>query len=197
MIRNSALLEDERLLLMASTDEMFQELLDVYTQRNSSIAAQPEFQSLVANLDNPTAALLVGNSMCEDLSLTAWIQELLDRGIPQTVIDEFPSETLSSVHAYRSLGVGYQLEQNVPMGRIILHYTNPEEAQADLESRKILAQNGISFGSGMTYRESLFSLEDIYVQDGDLLLDVRPYEDKPGRLYQMVYQQDMTFAVCP
>jgi hypothetical protein len=47
------------------------------------------------------------------------------------------------------------------------------------------------------YRETNFVLADATIAGSSVVLSVRPVDDRPRRLFDMVYRQDMAFAVCP
>jgi hypothetical protein len=79
----------------------------------------------------------------------------------------------------------------------VLHYANADHAQADLEPRRQLAQEGISLGTRQPYRETVFTVKEAFVEGSDLVLQVTPVNDMPQRLFRMIFTQDMLFAACP
>ena len=60
-----------------------------------------------------------------------------------------------------------------------------------------LAPEGQSLVAQAPISERVFGLESASVAGSDLLLQVRPADDRPRRLFDMVYMRDMPFAGCP
>jgi hypothetical protein len=106
-------------------------------------------------------------------------------------------QQLEDLHVYDVLGVGYRYEDKDLIGLIVMHYPDEADAQADLEARQQMAQEGISVQMMQPYSEALFSLDDASVEENNLILRVSPANELPRRLFQMVIRRDMGFAACP
>lgn len=101
------------------------------------------------------------------------------------------------VQPYLALGVGYRYVDGKPLGIVVLSYPGADMAQADLAVRRQLANEGVSLVTNQPYRETIFTLADATVTGSSIVLSVRPVDDRPRRLFDMVNRQDMAFAVCP
>jgi len=97
---------------------------------------------------------------------------------------------------YRALGVGYGLEENRPVGRIVFEYDTPELAAMDLPARLLLAEEGMSRQYDAPISESHFTVLDFDVQDRAIILTVAPINDQPSRLFRMIFYLDAVFAAC-
>jgi hypothetical protein len=99
---------------------------------------------------------------------------------------------------YEVLGIGYSHEGNYPIGWIVMHFSDTNQARADLEPRRQLVTEGLIRSSlNLTYDEAYFTLMDAYVVDQQIALRVRPSYDQPGWLFWMEIWGDMTYATCP
>src|SRR5262249_12774843 len=101
------------------------------------------------------------------------------------------------VHQYAALGIGYRDEHKAPVGVLVLHYAHAKDAAADLPIRRSIAQDGVSLVTARPYRDALFTLQGAAVIGSDLVLRLRPAGGLPRRLFDMVQQRDMSFALCP
>ena len=86
--------------------------------------------------------------------------------------------------------------RTAPAGQIVFLYATPVAAAADLAFRAEAARNGRSGRAGRPYADYVFTVEAQSVVGSSVILDVRPGEGAPIRLFQMVWARDMTFAVC-
>ena len=47
------------------------------------------------------------------------------------------------------------------------------------------------------FSEGVFTVDGAEVIGSELILRLRPYEDRPARLFQLFFYRDMAFAGCP
>lgn len=198
-ILNTAVLEEERLFILSSSDFAVRAVLATRAGEIPSLRESEAAISTVESLGKTAAAmLLLGADTC--LGFTQ--SPLLD--LIETIPNEEAMARLKALleeHAqlspYQALGVGYCTEEGRPVGRLVFHYLTSEEAAHDLPLRRALAEEGFSQSRKAPYSEVLFTLKDATVNGGNLVFRVRPINEQPQRLFQMILYRDMGFAACP
>jgi hypothetical protein len=197
-ILNTAVLEDEKMLILSPSIEDVRLVLDTYLGEVASLADNEAIQATASHLGEVAAAIIgPGVSTCLSFSANPLL-EMLGQQPSEEQLDELREELSGSeLHLYTALGVGYRYEDDEPVGLVVMHYTSAGEAQADLEPRRQLAEEGISQTTGQPYSETVFTLEQASVEGSDLVLRLRPDNDQPSRLFQMVEYRDIAFAACP
>jgi hypothetical protein len=186
-IFNTAFLDDGRTLVLSSG-------LDGVT---GAIAAGQQGRllpkgvtSVLDALDGASSAWLsIDPGTCQ-----AFTPPPIGLGDPTGSIQPLPSG--ESLHPYTALGVAYARPGWDPVGRIALGFPDAAWAEADADARAEEARTGTSIRTRAPYSEAVFTLEDLEVDDGALVLDVAPNANLPRRLFDMVMARDMTFAGC-
>ncbi len=192
---NAAVLPDEHILIHASGAEPILSALAAHAGADNW-QGDAAATAVAASLGPTYAAVVaVGAQTCMALGVSALpgVDQLSPAdlaAVQRAVFGEAP------LHAYGALGIGYRYEDGRPLGFIVLHYPDGAVAQLDLEPRRQLAAEGQSIAARAPVAEALFSLQSTGVQGGDLVLTVRPADDRPQRLFQMFYRRDMPFAAC-
>jgi len=197
---NAAVLPEAKILIHASSPDAITPLVAAYSG-GANWQQQPVPQAMAAALGDTNAAILmVGPQVCSDLSSAAVLDRLLgDPNISAEQVDALKQEFFGdgTLHPYLGLGVGYRPSGSHPLGKIVLHYPTASAAEEDLAPRQKLAAEGHSLVTQAPVSERIFGLESASVAGSDLLLQVRPADDRPRRLFDMVYMRDMPFAGCP
>ncbi len=189
-ILNTAILEQEKVLIMSSIPESITTILATKAGEMKSLASEASIQTLAEQLGETAGALLEINACTAystSFSLTGRSEELRER---------FEELASSSLQLYQSLALGYRYEGDQALGTLLLHYTTIEAAQSDLEVRKQGAAEGLSMVVNKPYQESVFGLEFAEVNGNTIIFKLRPVDNKPQRLFSMVYARDMAFAGC-
>jgi hypothetical protein len=197
-ILNTAVMVDERRLVLSSALEGVQAIVDVIEGGARSLAEDPAAAATAERLGEVAAAYLsAGPTAC--MSSGDPLQAWSDQGMGEEQLAQMRElmEEVPPVHFYSGLGLGYRYEKERPLGLVVMHYPRTEEAEGDLETRRRLAEEGSSLAFEGTLREAVFTLEGAAVEGSDLVLRVRPVDDMPRRLFEMVFQRDMVFAGCP
>jgi hypothetical protein len=101
------------------------------------------------------------------------------------------------LHAYDALAVGYHYDAAEATGTVVLHYSNPGDAQADLELRRKLIEKGISLRTRRPYSEVLFTLDGATAEDGNIVFTLRPRNNLPRYFLDAIVRRDLLFAFCP
>ena len=189
-ILNTAVLAGDKVLALSTSIDSVKAILDARRDRGRSLAGDEAFSAAADRLGEVAAAALSRSAeVCADLaqSVFAPLPDSL-----KTLLDQ-----LSPLQAYRALGIGYRYESEKPLGLLVLHYASAADAQADLEARKRLLEEGYSLRLRRTYSEALFKLDKASVEGSDIVLRVNPANDMPRRLIEMVFTRDLIFAACP
>ncbi len=185
-VLNTAFLDDGRTLVLSLDLEQVQ---DVATN-HGGYPSLHELDATAAALDGASAAFLsTGLGTC-----LGFTPPPIDIGDPLASPDM--SLPTAGLHPYAVMGVGYGRPDWDPVGRIVFGYQDATAAQADLAGRVELARTGVSQLTGQPYADSLFRVEESQVDGANLTLEVSPVDDRPRRLFDMVYSRDMTFAGC-
>lgn len=198
-ILNTAVLQEEKVLVLSSSIEGVIAILNVQEGHANSLADNEAAQATADRLGEVAAAVIsAGPDACQGFSAGPLLeilgQEITDEQFARLkeLVEEGPQ-----VHIYTALGVGYRYEEDQPVGLIVMHYANADYAQADLEPRRQLTQEGISVQAKQPYGEVFFALNEASVEGSDLVFRVSPINDMPRRLFSMVISRDMLFAACP
>jgi hypothetical protein len=198
-ILNTALLEEDQRLVLSSSLATVQAILDAQAGEAPSLADSASAQAIADRLGQAFAAIIaVGPASCQTFSgdpLQAFAgQEISDEQLAQlkALLEEGPT-----LHLYTALGVGYRYDGDELTGLIVMHYPSADDAQADSEPRRQIAQEGLSLAARQPYTEVLFTVQQATVEGSDLVWQVAPVDDMPRRLFDMVLRGDMLFARCP
>ena len=195
---NAAVLPDERILIHASDPAAILRVLDAHAgaanwQRDTGILS-------VAATFGPTSAALIasGPQVCTDLGFAALLPMLLNSSQPST--DELAALQqkffgAAPLHPYQTLGISYRYVAHLE-GVIAMHYASREAAEADLEARRQLVENGQSIVTEASIWEAPFIPTTNVDFSNNIVVQGRPAGDRPQRLFNMFYRRDMPFAGC-
>lgn len=187
-ILNTSVLSDQNLLVLSASQDVVQQTLDVHLDSTPSAAEQPGFQQLAQQLE-PVATAFLEEDVCSSFPMMS--------PIPSKVQDESNEEEFAmELQQPQGLAIGYRYEDMQPIGIAVLHYDDASQAEADLEGRRLIATEGISLVAREPYRDILFTVEDTTVEDQNIVFSLRPFNDQPMRLVNMVLQRDVGFAAC-
>lgn len=190
---NLAILQN-KILVLSSSLESIQKVLSTYKQnQNTSI-----YQRVLEPLGEVAAAILSPGALCSDLSFANMVEYWLNQGVSEDVIEAMKEQMeSSSLHPYLSFALGYRYENNRPLGMVVIDYGDELLAQVDLEKRRLAASEGMSLLANLPYQDIAFELEEARVEDTAVVLEMRPFNDQPRRLFELLYTRDMSFAACP
>jgi hypothetical protein len=188
---NTAVIEKEKRLVFSGSLDNVHTVLDVFGGKATSLAEDGNAQAIAKRLGEVAAAVIAaGPDNCKRYDplkrLTAEQQAALK--------EKFG---LDKIHPYEALGVGYRYQDKKPVGLLVFHYASEAAVQTDLESRRKLADEGISMMTRQPIHETLFTVVEANVAGSDLVWRVSPINDIPRRLFDMVFRLDMPFAACP
>jgi hypothetical protein len=185
-ILNTAFLDDGRTLVLSGDVDQVRDVV----AHHGTYPDDPALDATAATLDGASAALLLpGLATCQAFTP-------LPFGIGDGPTTAPPSLTVTGLHPYAALGVGYGRPDWSPSGRIAFAYLDAATARADLPERLALATDGVSQLTGQPYRDALLQVTGSHVDDANLTLDVAPVNDMPRHLFDMVFTRDMAFAGC-
>jgi len=180
-ILNTAVRADKKIFVLSSSIENVRAILSSYQALVTSGTSNSVIQ-LTSNRLMEAAASILSSNGCQ-----SYDSKKLNINV----------KSVSDLHAYQVLGFGYRFDNGKPLGVVIMHYPNENDARADLEARKELALNGKSRITGQPYNTTLFTLENASVEDNDIVLRLRFLNNQPRTLFEMNVRRDMTFALCP
>lgn len=159
----------------------------------AAIAASP-FGRVATGLGEPLAALIIdGEVGCSGTG---------DENARLPEADAQLAQAVGELHPYGALGAGYWRpgDQDEPAGRYVFDYARRGHAESDLAGRVALIDQGLSADGRRPYREASFTLAGAEVVGRDLVLDVRPVDDRPAGLFDELmgrpYGQSGVLAVC-
>jgi len=198
-IHNTAIIPEENLLVLSSSPRAVEALLQTRQGELASLLEDPAAVATVDRLGEAAGAmLLLGLDTCLGFTESPLL-DLIGEVSDETIVEKLTAlvaET-SQLFPYEALGVGYRTEASRPIGRIVFHYSVAEVAAADLPLRRTLAESGFSQSREAPYSEVFLTFVEAVADGEDLVFTVRPANDQPKRLFQMVVYRDMTFAGCP
>jgi hypothetical protein len=198
-ILNTAVLEEDHRLVLSSSLAGVQAILDAQAGEAPSLADSASAQAVADRLGQVAAAIIdAGPESCLSFSENP-LQALAGGEISEEQLAQLREllEQGPALHLYTALGVGYRYEGDELVGLIVMHYPNADDAQADLEPRRQIAEEGLSLAARQPYPEVLFTVQEATVEGSDLVWQVSPVDDIPRRLFDMVLRRDMLFAGCP
>lgn len=197
-IHNTAVLKDDRLLILSSSYPAVELLLATWAGELPSFAANTSASAATAHLAEPYAAyILLGASTCLRFSSNPLLDPI-GSTVDQSALDSLHAWLSSgeSLHGYEALAVGYWHEDGLPVGRIAFVYADAIDALHDLEPRRLLAEAGGSAYSERPISEAFFTLEATSLDETAILFTVHPVNDQPRRLFQLLIHADAPFAAC-
>jgi len=197
-IHNTAVLESERVLVLSSSHTAVELILATHAGELPSLAEVDAATTLAATLgDSLSALLMVGASSCLHFTPNPMF-DLIGTPIDDSAIDALRAwfESGEPLYVYTGLGVGYHHEDARPIGTIAFAYPTPDDAAHDLETRRLLAEEGASRRAEAPISEALFTVQEASVHGATIVMTVRPANDQPRRLFQMIWTADAPFAAC-
>lgn len=195
---NTAILEDEKLLILSSSSAAVEILLATRAGELPSFAEDTSVATAVGHLAEPFAAyLLLGESTCLRFSPNPLL-DLIGTSVGNSALDNLRAwlDSGEPLHRYAALGVGYRVEDDRLVGTIAFAYASAEDAEHDLEPRHLLAESGGSSHWEAPIAQSYFVIENARVDESAIVFSVWPVNDQPRRLFQMVLYADAPFAAC-
>lgn len=198
-IHNTALIPEEHLAILSSSPRAVEALLKTRQGELASLLGNPAAVATVNRLGETAGAiLLLGLDTCLGFTQSPLL-DLIGEVPDEEVVEKLKALVAETpqLFPYEALGVGYRTEADRPIGRIVFHYSVAEAAAADLPLRQTLAEGGFSQHYEAPYSEVFFTIVEAVADVEDLVFTVRPANDQPKRLFQMVVYRDMTFAGCP
>ena len=197
-IHNTAWLEEERLLILSSSFPVVELLLATAAGGFARLSDDAAAKALAAHLAEPLAAyLLFGGSTCLRFSPNPLL-DLIGTPVGESALEDLRAwlDSGDPLFAYEALGVAYRHDEQRPVGAIAFVYADAVDAEHDLEPRRLLAEFGTCARWEAPIAETCFVLEDAWVEETAILFTVRPVNDQPRRLLQMVLYADAPFAAC-
>ncbi len=198
-IVNTAVLEEEKMLIISSGLEGVQTILDAGQGEAKSLADNPANLAAIEGLGQVAAAFMALGSDACPASGDDFLSSLAGGQLSQEQLAQLEErfQQPEDLHRYDVLGVGYRYQDKELVGLILMHYPDEAAAKADLDPRQRMAQEGMSFQTMQPYSQAVFSLDEARVEENNLIFRVSPVNELPQRLFQMVLMRDMGFAVCP
>ncbi len=195
-ILNIAILRNKNMLVLSSAPESVQAVLTADGHEPS--LKQDLYRRALNPLGDVASAILTLGTWCSELSFEGIKQTFLEQGMSEEAIDKIQEQIGSSpFHPYVSFALGYRYEDDQPLGVVVMDYADAPTAQADLEARRMEAEEGLSLRVNLPYRAAVFEVQEARVEDTVLVLELLPFNSQPKRLFEMVYTRDMSFAACP
>jgi hypothetical protein len=185
-IFNTAIMAQDGILVLSAKIDSIYKVLDVYRGGAASLFDEENVQTVVSCLGG-VAAAIVSTDMCAILGDEVELSP--------AAVEERHGLNPKRVHAYSVFALGYWYEETQPVGRMVMQYARAEDAQSDLAVRSDVIRDGIGL-DGVPYRE-VMTLKDASVQGNTLVLQLRPVDDRPSRLFDMVLNLNLAFAICP
>jgi hypothetical protein len=142
---------------------------------------------------------LLGNVAAAFIGSDDYICPLMESALTAEQLAQLQEQRNAGIgsHAYASLAVGYRQEGDQPVGLIVFHYADADDAEADLDLRRTLSQEGRMSQYGMRRYSVVFTVDEATVQGSDLVLRVGPSDGTLRVLHDIVETADMLFAYCP
>lgn len=180
-IANTALFEDERVALMASEPDALDSMLAAKSD-DDSLAGVEAYSAAAGQVDDADAVTLLSSaSTCAPMAR-----------VPPAIQEELLSRY--GGRRYETMALGTTYEEDGSSGRIVLHYEDSDDAEAELGQRTTALEEGTSLVTRQSYSD-LLRVEDSNVEGGDIVIDVSPVEEG-FTLQRMAAQGDFGFALC-
>jgi hypothetical protein len=201
-ILNIAFIEEEKLFVLASAPDPVMAVLDAPAE-GSTLASLPAVRSVAAALGDVGSAILAPFG-CQplDVARLGTTPEQIE-----AMMSEMRQSGISGLYTVFALGYRPATRNGaaLPLGVFVHHYPSAEQAKADLEPRRRLAETGRSLVSERPYAE-LFEVVEAEVVKAEgaedssgganLILSLRARERPPQLFFTLYYQRDLLFSVC-
>lgn len=107
------------------------------------------------------------------------------------------ARSAGQLRPYEAYGAGYERTAEGPsVGRFVFDYDTAEQARADLKGRRSLIAEGVMADGRRAYRDAAFTLEGADVQGHDQSFVVRPVDDRPSRILDVMASEPALLAMC-
>lgn len=197
-IHNTAYLPPQNLMILSSQPGGVEALLATLAGELPSLDEDPFATAAVSHLDDPAAAaILLGLGECLGFTPNP-ILDLIGTVPTEEDIDEIRAaiEERQLLVPYRAFAVGYRTIDHIPVGTIVFEYDAAELAALDLPFRQSLAETGTSASYDTAIADVYFAVIDASVDGSAIVLTVAPVDDRPRRLFDMIFRRDAPFAGC-
>jgi hypothetical protein len=193
-ILNTAFLKDEKLFVLSSSADGVATVLDGLAD-HASLANLSTVRSVAAALGEVGAAILLPMG-CQPLDVAS----LFIQRTPEEIEEALAELRQSGITGlYTTFGLGYRTGaiagEQAPLGVVVLHYLDPEQAVADLAPRRDLAETGSSLINAVPYAD-LFEVVEARVEGTNQIFSLRARERTPQLFFNMFYKRDLLFTVC-
>jgi hypothetical protein len=189
-VLNAAYLPESHILVFSSAPVSVRAALDAYLGRSPSMVRDEAITTTAGALGVAAAAIFEPeHGACSSLAVDDSAATGNEPGNLSTLRKQ--------VHHYDAFAIGYRDQGGRPLGIAGLHFADPADAAADRQIRRGLAITGTSVRVGLPYSKSVFTLIGTSVTGGDLVFHLRPFQNQPRRLFDMVIERDVLFALCP
>jgi hypothetical protein len=211
---NTAVLHDKGLMVLSNKSDATRAVLDVIGGPADSLAEDKAVGEMVGRLGEIGSVIIMpGVKACEAVAVD--LRAILTgREGPETrAAIEKLLETTSKLHRYDGLAVGYRFEGSDALSIVAMQYGTAEDANADLEVRRSLLDEGTSlvFAGNVPYSQLISERggeSEVKADGSTLLITVKgqPQKDEvtgrevnrmPRLLFDMMNRRDMSFAACP
>jgi hypothetical protein len=187
---NAAYLPESHIVVFSSAPVSVKAALDAYLGRSPSMVGNQAITTTAGALGVAAAAIFEP----ERGACTAFA---LPTGAAAGHGSAFLSPVRKQIHRYDAFAIGYRDMGGHPLGIADLHFADPADAAADLSVRRKLAVTGISLVAQTPYSEAVFTLFSTSVVGSALVFQLHPVQNQPRRLFDMVIERDVLFALCP
>jgi hypothetical protein len=199
-ILNTAVVAEGGLLFLSSSAAALDEALSAYRAEIPTLSEDATAQRLASRLRGVASAILViGPGACSSLFTDPVLESFISASDPKDLraaLDALLAQR-TGLHVFTAFGVAYRYDGEQPVGTFVFGFRDPSSANSDLPLRRGLAESGVSVQGGHPYSQVAFTMITASVEGADLTLTVRPVDDQPRRLFQLVLARDVLFALCP
>ncbi len=193
-INVTAILPDEKLLVLSYQAKSVQTVLDVNATAAPGVAANAVISGLAKQLGTADSAMVARAALtCRKLETL-----ISEQGVSGEMLKKVQAAYAGqTVHAYDALGVGYQMAPGKTTGQIYMTYAKADDAKADLPVRQSNFETGLSLSAQQPY-SAFFKLDKAeLVGDNQMRFTVTPADNLPKNLWTVFSRLDLAFARCP
>jgi hypothetical protein len=205
---NMALLAEARIMVLSTSVEAVQPVLDAAKKGGSNLLADKPTVDMVDTLGElGSATIFPGALGCKFLTFPPGTNPALKASLEPVL------SKIAQTHKYDAVAQGYRYESGKSLAFVALHYSSSDAAKSDIEIRRSLIAEGQStlVEPGVSYADILKTRKGEYqveVVGSTLMVKVKGDNQKsegsevevnliPRTLNQMLISHDMTFVACP
>ena len=195
-VANTVIIEEQNVMIQALELEALEKVLDAFINKSEDSYVEAEIAATMIEQMGEVAGAFIEPNICDHQNLSWNLLARPGSNLSATELTDL-QEARDQLHPYEGIGIGYRYSEGDPVGIIVMPFADAADASADLELREGIIEEGNSLVSRQPFAETVFAINETFVENRSLIFQVEPTDKLAKRLLQSTIANDMLFALCP